>query len=154
MIERIDLCSASLNELAVYYKAAFAEYQQMSRDIFGSAGGGLIYDAAYLIERMLEGAQKIVPFKKGDVVELISTPVIDEATAWGWMGSKHFLVAGAHADVYSIQLGRGGWELDLNFHDESWISSLGEDKGKINVVAPDNRHIYSFNARDVRKVEP
>jgi hypothetical protein len=65
------------------------------------------------------------PIKEGDRVELIDTPLIDEETAWGWMASKHFLVAGAQGVARVVECGRNGICVYVEFDDQTWIDREG-----------------------------
>lgn len=83
---------------------------------------------------------KRCPFQVGDMVRLSKTPIINEKTSWGWLGSKHFLVQGAVAKVHGRSFYDGQFVFELLFEDESWI-----DHNKIiHPVKPEDRGIFSF----------
>ena len=84
---------------------------------------------AYYWKRLQECAKALFergPFKEGDRVRLTRTPEINENTSWGWIGSKHFLVAGALATVREVDFYDGRFVAGLHFDDESWISFDGQ----------------------------
>ena len=88
--------------------------------------------------------ERFAPFKADDRVALTKPPVIDSKNH-GWYGSRHFLVKGAKGTVRSVHVSRSGFSADVEFDDESWISDVGPDKGKIHKTAPKDRHVYGFH---------
>ena len=65
------------------------------------------------------------PFKPGDRVRLTRTPDITPEKAWGWMGSRHFLLKGAMGTVVSTDFSDGHFEAYVVFDDESWRDNSG-----------------------------
>jgi hypothetical protein len=80
-------------------------------------------------------------FHVGDRVQLGITPAINETSAPGWMGSKHFLVAGASGTVHDADVCDGVFRYQVVFDVESWVDS----KGETHKVPPDKRHSYCFS---------
>jgi hypothetical protein len=70
--------------------------------------------------------KRFAPFKPGDRVVLKKTPVIGEDQSHGWLGSKHFLVAGAKGTVKFVDCYNGVFEADVVFDDETWIDHEGK----------------------------
>ena len=63
---------------------------------------------------------KLSPLQVGDTAALTDTPEITPEKSWGWMGSKHFLVAGKQGVVRSVDWDDAfifGWEP----FDQTWI---------------------------------
>jgi hypothetical protein len=90
---------------------------------------------------------RFAPFKVGDTVELIQTPVISETEAWGWMAGKHFLVEGARGVVREVDVDGQGFRALVAFDDDSWI----EHNTKIvHAIPPKDRGLYSFKERWLR----
>lgn len=123
------------------------EYSDLSRkieDVFGQMRGS---DIGWKISRLELANQmlfeRFCPFKTGQVVRLAKTPVINEQNAHGWLGSKHFLKAGALATIAERSLTYKGdkFEYALIFETESWMDS----NGHIHPVEEKNRHTYSFS---------
>jgi len=80
-------------------------------------------------------------FHVDDRVQLCRTPVINDTVAPGWLGSKHFLVAGAHGTVRDVDVRDGKFYYQVVFDTESWL----DDKGGIRAVPPHERHTYCFS---------
>lgn len=76
------------------------------------------------------------PFKVGSRVRMTKTPVINEKEAWGWLGAKHFLVAGAIGTVQAIDFDDGHFCAWVTWDNETW--HLGFDR-KLHVPTPDER---------------
>jgi hypothetical protein len=79
-------------------------------------------------------------FHVGDRVQLGITPFINETRAPGWLGSKHFLVAGAYGTVRDVDVRDGMFYYQVVFDAESWQDS----EGIKHVVEPNERHSYCF----------
>lgn len=62
---------------------------------------------------------RFCPYKVGDKVQLIRTPVIEKGN--GWMGAKHFLVEGATAEVRQRDFRDGKFFFYLVFDNESYL---------------------------------
>ena len=88
------------------------------------------------------------PIKKGARVRLTKTPIINAERAWGWLGSKHFLVDRAAAIVDDVDFHEGKFSAALLFDEESYISPCGANKGQAIKVAPEKRHQYWFSESD------
>lgn len=92
--------------------------------------------------------------KRGDRAVLTKTPVIDGKEAWGWMGSKHFLIEGRTGKIastdcyYSFKdntLCKGYGFIPDN---QTWINSVdGEEK---DVTDPS---VYGFSEDDLRLMQ-
>lgn len=92
---------------------------------------------------------RYAPFKVGDRVELAVTPKIDADTAYGWLGSKHFLVKGAVGTVRASDVRSDGrLSFEVEFDDESWIARDGTRRP---VNAKD---VYCFGERSLARHEP
>ena len=92
---------------------------------------------------------KYAPFKKGDRVELSEPPIITDKVAWGWQGSKHFLVEGAKATVSEVEIRTNPMCIvyGLLFDDESYL----DIKNNPVLIEKDRRHIYTFLETSLRK---
>ncbi len=93
---------------------------------------------------------RYAPFKVGNHVRLSKTPVITEEIAPGWLGSKHFLVAGAHGIVRTVDVSTKGLRFGVVFFDESWI----DRDGVKHPVPVQDRHVYSFQETDLEAETP
>ena len=92
---------------------------------------------------------RYAPFKVGDRVELAVTPKIDADTAYGWQGSKHFLVKGAAGTVRASDVRSDGrLAFDVEFDDESWIDRDGTRR------PVDAKHTYCFGESSLARHEP
>lgn len=98
-----------------------------------------------------DDAYELAPFKEGDRVRLAETVEITGEKSHGWLGAKHFLVAGARAIVRDVSLYGGSYSYGVSFPEESWISRYGpkEEEGKIHAMP--QTHTYSFQAK---RLEP
>ena len=92
---------------------------------------------------------RFAPFKVGDRVELIKTPIINEKESWGWLSSKHFLVKGALATVKDVDYEDGKFIVDVIFDEESWI----DDKGKKRKIENKDKHTYCISEKSIRRVK-
>lgn len=72
--------------------------------------------------------ERFAPFKPGDRVVLVETPVINEKESWGWLGHKHYLVAGAVATVKAVDYKDDQFIAEVVFDNESWLRTHGLDK--------------------------
>lgn len=79
-------------------------------------------------------------FRVGDRVQLGITPAISDILSPGWLGSKHFLVAGAYGTVRNVDVNKGMFYYQVVFDAESWRDSQGIE----HVVEPNERHSYCF----------
>jgi hypothetical protein len=87
-------------------------------------------------------------FKVGDRVELAETPEISEATAWGWLGSKHFMVEGAKATIHDIGYYKGQFGYSVIFDDESWKE---RGTGVIHPIETKEKSLYYLREYQLRK---
>lgn len=102
------------------------------------------------IEACVGGLFERSPYKEGDRVTLIKTP--DLSNAPGWKSSAHYLIPGSPATVKTVEFDKKGFYFLIEFDNESWITTWGEDKGKINKVHPNQRHVYGFRENLLRKL--
>lgn len=84
---------------------------------------------------------RFCPFKVGDRVELAKTPIIGEDSAPGWVGCKHFLIAGAKGVVRERGYCEDHFVFDVEFDNESWI----DKEGKIAPVTL--KHVFRFSEK-------
>lgn len=89
------------------------------------------------------------PIKKGARVRLTKTPDINEKDSWGWLGAKHFLVAGAMATVADVDFSKGKFSAGLVFDDESWLPNFGEHAGKPQPVTRPSQYWFSESSFEV-----
>jgi len=89
-----------------------------------------------------DAAYKLSPFKEGDRVRLVKTPHISPYERHGWMGAKHYLVKGSRAVVREVSIYSGSYSYAVSFPDESWISRLVAENGKLH-HQPQTRN-YAF----------
>lgn len=90
---------------------------------------------------------RFAPFKVGDTVELLETPVISEEECWGWLGGKHFLVKGARGEVCEVDVDGEGFTAYVAFEEDSWIES---HTGRVNPRPRKDRKRYGFGERWLR----
>lgn len=81
-------------------------------------------------------------FVIGDRVQLRETPHVDEENKWGWLGSKHFLIAGAHGTVYRLEFDG----CSIMFDDDSWIDTKGTIRKR------DKKYLFFFRDKDLEKL--
>jgi hypothetical protein len=86
-------------------------------------------------------------FHTSDRVQLRQTPRIDEMHSPGWLGSKHFLVAGAPGTVRDVDWRNGKFYYHIVFDAESWLDSKGVER----TVDPDRHSSYSFSEDELSK---
>lgn len=89
--------------------------------------------------------KRFCPFKVGNRVRLTETPVITKETAHGWLGSKHFLVAGALGTVKGLDCYEGWWTVGVVWDDETWIHHVTGEK-----MPMDRPCIYNHSERVLR----
>lgn len=80
------------------------------------------------------------PFRPGDRVRLIKTPVITEEKTPGWVCAKHFLVAGAIGTVRYVDFREGLFNAMVIWDDESYV---GYPPGPPIPVEPAGRHLFT-----------
>lgn len=90
------------------------------------------------------------PIKVGDQAVMVHPPVITEENASGWMGAKHMFIVGSLVKVRHIDWYDGSFRLQCTFVNETWIPSVGPDKGK-QVPVP-YRALYNLKAEWLEKV--
>ena len=96
------------------------------------SGGYGSSDAKWHVARYREYVRALfdrTPIKKGARVRLLRTPEISSVSRWGWLGCRHFLVAGAMATVDAVDFHDGQFSAGLIFDDESWLPYEGPNKG-------------------------
>lgn len=91
--------------------------------------------------------EKFSPFRVGDKVMLAETPEINEATSWGWLGSKHFLVKGAVGNVVAVDYADDEFFVVVEFDNETWK----DHNGGLN--APREKHGFCFASTWFHKIE-
>jgi hypothetical protein len=79
-------------------------------------------------------------FQVGARVQLNATPVISETKSPGWLGSKHFLVAGAHGTVREADVRNDAFYYQVVFDLESWVDSKGVEY----FITAERRASYCF----------
>jgi hypothetical protein len=84
----------------------------------------------YYLEKMAGSVEYLLtrfsPFKVGDLVELTETPEISATVAWGWLGAKHYLVAGATGRVAIVDCDRSGLSYSVVMDNQTYIFEGGE----------------------------
>lgn len=100
--------------------------------------GGLEYHLREMAAAYELLMNRFAPFKIGDRVKLTKAPVINEKEAWGWLGSKHFLVPGALATVVESRCGEKGFVFGVTFDRETWMDRHGHEQ------PVDQKHSYCF----------
>jgi hypothetical protein len=86
-------------------------------------------------------------FHTDDRVRLRRTPRIDAMRAPGWLGSKHFLVAGALGTVRDVDFRQGTFYYQIVFDAESWL-----DQQKVeHAIEPAKRASYCFQEDELAK---
>lgn len=119
-------------------------------DALGTDGGSrcppVLEEAFSLLVKQLEGIIYTAPFRKGDRVQINITPVIDDKNSPGWRGFKHFLVTGAKGTVVYVRFGSKGYEVFVEFDDESWIG----EHGVKNLIAPEKRSQFRFLSDELK----
>jgi len=89
-------------------------------------------------------------FHVDDRVQLSVTPVINETQSPGWLGSKHFLVAGACGTVRDADVRNHAFYYQVVFDAESWVDS----KGVEHTIDPDRRASYCFREDELADAFP
>lgn len=88
-------------------------------------------DLIYAMEKFAASHELLLSryakFHKEDRVALRITPQIDERTAPGWMGSKHFLKAGVQGAVRDVDVHDGKFYYQIVFDNESYIDLYGQE---------------------------
>lgn len=91
---------------------------------------------------------RFCPFQVGDRVRLMVTPTITAEQSWGWLPSKHFLVAGLTGTVKSIDLYKGKFGAGVEWDGQTYLSYPD------NKPTPRDRpKIYWHNEDDIARVE-
>lgn len=82
---------------------------------------------AWEMERVAEfvafAISKLSPLQVGDAAELVRTPEITAEKSWGWLGSKHTLVAGRRGVITSVDWDDGEFNYLWEPEAQTWISS-------------------------------
>jgi hypothetical protein len=98
---------------------------------------------SWKLERVIKSYQQMYerfcPHKVGDRVILIKTPEIGPESRPGWLGSKHFLIAGAVATVSSADFNDGNFVFGLEFDDDSGIHFQTGER-----IASETNGVYHF----------
>lgn len=86
-----------------------------------------VWEMEKLSEFVAFAVSKLSPLQVGDRARLTETPEITADKSWGWMSSKHMLVAGKCGVIRSVDWSDGAfiysWEPDA----QTWIFD-GEEK--------------------------
>lgn len=91
---------------------------------------------------------RFAPYQRGDKVVLTETPVITEHHSWGWLGGKHFLIAGAVAEVRGVEVEPDGFLFYLAFDNDSWIDPHTRE---VHYRSPADRSLYRFSEKVLQK---
>ena len=79
----------------------------------------------FYLEKMAGSVEYLLtrfsPFKVGDLVELTETPEISDTVSWGWLGAKHYMVAGATGRVASVDCDRSGLSYSVVMDNQTYI---------------------------------
>lgn len=121
----------------------------MQEALTALSGGPFDYTLKCLLAAREALLTRYAPFKVGDRVELALTPTINDETAHGWIGSKHFLIKGAAGTVCSSDvLADGRLVFHVQFDDETWIDSKGARQ------QASKKRTYCFDERALAGHEP
>jgi len=96
----------------------------------------------------IETLWMLCPFKVGARVRLRETPVISVEKCHGWLGAKHFLVAGALGTVHEVKFYDGLFVIGVVFDDETWM-----DPNTRELRRTDHPGIYSFVVQRLEAAE-
>lgn len=89
------------------------------------------------------------PYQPGDRVRLTKTPEISDRERWGWLRAKHFMKAGAIAQIVSVSSDGHGFDYGLVFDEDSWMDR------RTNTIHPNpesERGIYGLTAEWFEKL--
>lgn len=106
-----------------------------------------IWETERVAEFVAWAVAQLSPLQVGDVAELTETPEITDKIAWGWLGSKHMLVAGKRGKVLDVDWRDGAWCYLWEPFDQTWIHP--HDRTEQPVDRPSG---YYFSGRKLNKV--
>lgn len=129
------------------YANELNDFYGKMRDLEKSTPSEFGYKLSSVLSSYHEIFSRFCPYKIGDRVQLIKPPIIEIVP--GWRGSRHFLVEGAIATVRGCDWRKGQFVFDLEFDDESWI----DREGKVHLIAPRQRHLFSFGEDWIAAIE-
>ena len=104
------------------------------------------------IEKLIvyaNGLFERAPFQPGDRVRLSVTPTITTDVRWGWLGAKHFLVAGALGTVHEVDFRDGHFCAGVAWDDESWIRHSTNERVPVD---PQKRSLYTLWDTQIERV--
>jgi hypothetical protein len=120
--QALDLCQLDAAPCSPDWVQAIMDAASLIRQGMDKLDRGpMLYyleNAAGSVEYLLG---RFSPFKIGDTVELIETPEITEKIAWGWLGAKHYLKAGATGRVLSVDCDRKGLFFGVEIYNQTYI---------------------------------
>jgi hypothetical protein len=124
-----------------------ADTLKKANDIFGSKFYTPHDGIGYQLEQLRclpDALDEILPVKVGDKVFLTKKPNCEN----NWKSCSHFLIIGAVATVYSIDIHKGKFYVNLIFDKESWI----DEKGIEHFESEENKHTFFIPMSFVVKI--
>lgn len=116
--------------------------------------GKLLTDGGgdYNLEKLGEYARalfdRFAPFKVGDRVLLTSTPRITIEKNRGWMGAKHWLVAGIVGTVTDVDYRNGAFYALVLWDDQTWKNS---DTGEVHPLTREDWANFTHSERSLAR---
>lgn len=84
-----------------------------------------VWEMERLAEFVAFAIEKLSPLQIGDAAVLLETPEITAEKSWGWLGSKHTLVAGKRGVIRGVDWSNGTFVYMWEPENQTWISSQG-----------------------------
>jgi hypothetical protein len=78
----------------------------------------------FILQNHEDMFERFSPFKIGDRVELIKTPIINEKEGWGWLSFKHMLVKGAVGTVKESEFYSKKFRFCIEFDEDTWHNTV------------------------------
>ena len=127
-----------INKISTYF-----DLVEQSTELMGKANDTLsMGPKKYYFEKIKVYSEalfdKFAPFKEGNRVEISAEIDTDN----GWRSSSHFLKEGEQGLVTEVDYVGNYFFANVVFDNESWITSHGPDKGKVNPVEWEDRHSF------------
>lgn len=105
-----------------------------------------VWEMEKLTEFVAFAIARLSPLQVGDEVVLTETPEITPEKGWGWLGSKHILVAGKRGVIRNVDWSDGTFWYSWEPEAQTWVSSLDGTERPV-----DRPSLFNFGERWLAK---
>ena len=119
--------------------------KEFKTSVNSACGGSFDWGMKEVGESYLSMFDRFCPHDVGDRVELTKNVPVEQSS--GWYPSRHFLIQGGKGTIQSRGYRDGKFSFDVEFDDETWIDSNGDEQ-EVSL-----KHVYGLNETYLRRTK-